>query len=173
MKTKLTPEEKEARKVARIEANKATKEAARIEAEKNQKPVKSITISIEWKKSRTWGANPHAEAAVYFHDGTTERRDGYTCSGCGYDKESTVIAEIFNEFMKYKLWNLSAEAIKGGQGSMDSGPAPYGINNYSPSSRSFGGGIGTSCYYRIAEYLGGKFENVASGKTFDVYKYTE
>lgn len=39
--------------------------------------------------------------------------------------------------------------------------------------RYFEGGVGTSCYYSIAEFIGGKFENISSGKTFDVYQYTE
>lgn len=160
MKNKLTVEEKTARREARKAERKAAKEAERIEGEKNQKPVKYIRINIEWKKSRTWGANPHAEAVVNFKDGTGERKDGYTCSGCGYDKESTVIAQIFNDFLKYKLY----QELKGEQ--------PYGMYNRN-DWRGYDGGVGTSCYYSISEYIGGKFENIASGKTFDVYKYTE
>lgn len=176
---KLTQEEKDARREARKEARKAKKEAARIEAERNQKPVESITISIEWKKSRTWGSNPHAEAAVRFQDGTFERRNGYTASGCGYDKESTVIADIFNDFLKYKLWNI--EKLIENKRRMYNLPVelntddkviPYGIYS-GPQYRSFSGGIGTNCYYAIAEFIGGKFETVASGKTFDVFKYTD
>lgn len=34
------------------------------------------------------------------------------------------------------------------------------------------GGVGTSCYYDIAEFIGGKFEKISSGKTFDVFQYT-
>lgn len=170
--TKLTAEEKEARKTARQELRKAEKIRLRIEGEKNQKPVKSIKINIEWKKSFTWGSNPHAECWVSYKDGTCDYFSGYTASGCGYDKESTVIAEIFNQFIKYKLWALDDEAIKGGHGSGDTGKAPYGINVYS-SGRGFAGGIGTSCYYKIAEYIGGKFENIASGKSFDAFRYEE
>lgn len=158
---------------ARREARERAKEQARIEAERNQKPVEHLTISIEWKKSRTWGHNPHASVEVRYQDGTYTSRDGYTASGCGYDKESTVIAEIFNDFLKYKLWQLSPEARKGGNGSLDKGNAPYGIHVYNDNRPHFGGGIGTSCYYRIAEYIGGKFEKLASGKTFDVYRYVD
>ena len=181
MKTKLTAEQKEANKLARREAKKQVEELTRIEAEKNQPNVKSMIITIEWKKSRTWGANPHASAEIFFTDPTAGpwgtgffRTDkDYTCSGCGYDKESTVIAQIFNEFMKSKLWNLGIEKLRGGNGSGDKVTAPYGIHLYSENRPHFGGGIGTGCYYRIAEYLGGKFEHVASGKSFDVYKYSE
>lgn len=172
-KAKLTTEQKEANKLARQEARKAAKEAARIEAERNQKPVQSIDISIEWRKSRTWGSNPYLEAFVVFKDGSGQRLN-FTCSGCGYDKESTVIADVFNTVLKYKLWQLSNEQVKGGNGSFDSGAAPYGIHSYNDGNyRYFGGGIGTNCYYDIAKYIGGKFERVASGKTYDAYKYTD
>jgi len=178
--TKLTPEQKEANKLAKREEKKRVENLARIEAEKNQPEVKELLITIEWRKSRTWGSNPHAKAEVTYKDNTAGiwktgfyREDGFTCSGCGYDKESTVIAEIFNKFLKYKLWRLNPADRKGGNGSGDNGAAPYGIRLYSEDSPHYGGGIGTSCYYRIAEYLGGKFENVASGKTFDVFKYTD
>lgn len=158
---------------ARREAKKLAKELARIEAEKNQKPVKSIDITIEWKRSKTWGSNPNCEARIQYKDGSFDNSPVYKCSGCGYDKESTVIADVFNDYLKYKLWALSDEQIKGGHGSMDSGSAPYGVTNYSKNYRNFAGGIGTNCYYAISEYIGGKFEHVTGGKTFDVYRYTD
>lgn len=164
---RLTEEQKEANKLARREAKKAETTRRRIESERNQKPVKSITITIEWRKSYMWGSNPHAEAAVSFQDGTFERADGFTASGCGYDKESTVIAEIFNRFLKYKLYTK----LKG--------DSPYGMYygttalSQAPDHLSYTGGVGTSCYYRIAEFIGGEFVNVASGKTFDVFTYTD
>lgn len=171
---KLTEEEKKARKVARQQEREAAKELARIESEKNQKPVKRMVINIEWKKSRTWGNCPRAYAELHFHDGSFHRtEDSYYASGYGYDKESTVIANIFNDFMKYKLWNLTPEQRKGGNGSGDDGKAPYGIHVYSDNQPHFGGGIGTNCYYAIAEYIGGGFKRLASGKTFDVYEYTD
>lgn len=132
--------------------------------QRNQKPVSSIEINIEWKKSKTWGSNPHAEARIHFADGTYQYKDGYTCSGCGYDKESTVIARIFNEFLRYELWNMEDKDITN---------KPYGINldfDYNPY---YDGGIGTSCYRSISEFIGGEFETIASGKSFDSYKFTK
>lgn len=145
---------------ARREAKRIAKELAKIEAEKNQKPVKSITIKIEWKKSRTWGNNPNCTADVTFKDGSFERSGVYTCSGCGYDKESTVIADVFNNYLKYKLYgNLPKDM-------------PYGMT-VKQDYKYFDGGVGTSCYYRISQYIGGSFKNIASGMTFDVYEYSE
>ncbi len=163
--TKLSPEQKTANKLARQQAKTAAKNVARIESEKNQKPVQSITISIEWKKSRMWGSNPQCNATVIHKDGSYST--GYaTCSGCGYDKESTVIADIFNNFLKYKLYG----EFKPTDRDMDTG-LPYGI--YTGEYRHFSGGIDTSCYYSISEAINGKFERISSGKTFDVYKYTD
>jgi len=164
-RTRLTNEQKEANKKARQEARKEAKELARVEAEKNQKPVKSITISIEWKKSRMWGSNPFAEATIRHKDGSISYGTA-KASGCGYDKESTVIADIFNNFLKYKLYGEFVPVER----ARDNG-LPYGI--YLGDYRHYSGGIGTDCYYDIAKAIGGEFKRVASGKTFDVYEYTE
>lgn len=54
--------------------------------------IKSITINVDWIKNKTWGYNPHAK--IYTDDGiTTEGK----ASGCGYDKQSTAIAEALNK----------------------------------------------------------------------------
>ena len=161
--------------------NRIKKELAEIDAHKAQRQVKSLTINIEWRKSRTWGNNPTAYAEVHFKDGSFERSRDYKASGCGYDKESTVIAECFNEYLRYKLYEKHklASSING-----EKVDHPYGVYYYGGkegqkhesgyiSKPSFNEGVGTSCYYKIAEFIGGKFERVASGKTFDAYRYTE
>lgn len=152
-------ERREARKEARKEARREEKRLAKIEAEKNQKPVESIEINILWKKSRMWGSNPLCYGQVNYIDGTCGIFDGIKASGCGYDKESTVIAEVFNTYLKYKLYNI--EETKG---------QPYGIT-LRDQYKYFEGGVGTNCYYGVSEAIGGKFQHVASGKSFDVYKY--
>jgi hypothetical protein len=166
---------------ARRKERKEQSELAEIEKQKNQKPIDKITITIEWRKSRMWGNNPHAEAEVYFKDGTFERKDGYTCSGCGYDKESTVIAEIFNDFLRYKLYqkHYTKSFINGEEVNH-----PYGVYYYNGKIGDkhedgyirkpvYNSGVGTSCYYKIGDFIGGKFENIASGKGFDVFVYTD
>ena len=133
---------------------------AQIEAKKNQPKVAEIVISIEWKKSRMYGDNPHCEAKVYFEDGSSTRSKTYKASGCGYDKESTVISDVFNDYLAYKLFELDNVTS-----------LPYGIQTKTIKPY-YEGGIGTSCYYDIAKTIGGKFEKVASGKTYDAYKFT-
>lgn len=132
---------------------------ARQEAKATTQDVKQLTIKIEWKKSKTWGYNPHAEYWCTFADGST-RYGKATCSGCGYDKASTVIADAFNECCIGMLWRKRNSTEE----------KPYGVylmkNTWFPY---FDGGIGVSCYARIAEFLGGKFETVSSGKNYDHY----
>ena len=149
----------------------------KINNEKNQKPVDSMIISIQWVKSRMYNSNPNATVQVLFKDGTALRDDTvFRCSGCGYDKESTVIGEIFNKYMKYKLWLIPYKQLKpdiNKELKTWKRKIPYGIHAYSEDHRGYGQGIGTNCYYSIAKYIGGKFEDIAHGKTFDVYKYTD
>ena len=69
-----------------IEAfNKKCDDIARVEM------CHSITIKIEWKKSHTWGYNPHCE--VWSEGGYHTGR----ASGCGYDKRGASISEALNK----------------------------------------------------------------------------
>lgn len=157
---KLSTEQKAANKEARKLAAQQKKIDFKIDAKKNQKAVKSIKINIEWSKQ----GHPTCEAWVSFEDGTGEVFKA-RAGGWGYCKESTVIAEIFNNCLAYKLFELQDQLIELGE------KKPYGISvglNYP----YFAGGVGTSCYYRITEFLGGTFEKVANGKTFDAFKVT-
>lgn len=185
----LSPEEKLSRKKARQLSHAQAKENTRIDSLKNQKPVRSLVISIEWRKSRMWGTNPHASVAIYYHDGLYTSQDGFTCGGCGYDKESTVIAEIFNQFLAYKLFQHVKKTRQKWVNNDGKKPLnyPYGISirKYKAGenldgimypeidSRYFSDAIGTDCYYAIARAIGGTFEHTASGKSFDVFTYTD
>jgi len=181
MSKKMTSEEKQQRLEDRRAARKLEAEQSRIQAEKSQRPVKFLTITIEWKKSRMWGNNPHAEAQVEYWpiagQDHFDRRGGFTCGGCGYNKESTVIAEIFNHYMKYKLWSLNINREKNNNGGnifeIHKNKIPYGISCHFENNPYFAGGVGESCYRDICEFVGGKWEKIASGSTFDVYQYTD
>jgi len=150
----LSAEQKAANKLARQEAKATAKKLAQIEADKNQKPVNLITFSIEWSK----GHHPTCTAKVHYIDGTAQEITA-RAGGWGYCKESTVIANIFNASLKYKLYQI-----------VDTNKKPYGINLYNDRFY-FAGGVGTSCYYQIAEFIGGNFERVASGKTYDAFRF--
>jgi hypothetical protein len=184
---KLTPEQKAANLQERRKTREALKELAQYSAEASQKPVKSIKITIDWKRSYMWGNNPHLSATIEHHDGGYSYANA-TAGGCGYDKESTVIADIFNQFLKYKLWSKPYEELRQGDkgnkyngGGDKENSAPYGISsgryetrlNNIVEHRGFSGGIGTSCYYAISQFIGGTFKKIASGKKFDVYQYED
>ena len=47
-------------------------------------------LSMEWKKSRMWGANP-----TLTYKGTTVAK----ASGCGYDKESAALADFLSHLV--------------------------------------------------------------------------
>jgi hypothetical protein len=189
---KLTPEQKAANLQERRKLKEATKEFNDYIREATQKPVKRIKITIDWVRSYTWGNNPHLEAEVYYHDGSTDSMTA-KCSGCGYDKESTVIADVFNHFLKYKLWTKPYAELRNGDASNNyssnggriediaKNPIPYGITSGRYETRlgniiehrGFSGGIGTNCYYAISQFIGGTFKNIASGKKYDVFEYED
>lgn len=54
--------------------------------------IQNVSISVEWKRSSTWGYNPTATVTI---NGTT--RFGGTASGCGYDKETAAVAAALNQ----------------------------------------------------------------------------
>jgi len=156
----------------RKKKNKIKKELAEIERVQQQKEIKNIDIIIEWKKSQTWGYNPKLEAKSQYIDNTWEQFDGYKVSGCGYDKESTVVANLLNDIMKNELLKNIDRINK----DKKNDKLPYGIMvSYIEQGvlPSFSGGIGINCYYKIMEYLGYALEKTASGKTFDAYRITK
>ena len=143
-----------------LEQERKTNEQYRVRAERPD--VKELHIDIEWKKSYMWGSNPHAYYRCYFADGSYESGH-FTCKGCGYDKASTVVADVFNACLSGMLWRKRNSKKK----------TPYGIRRgngwYFPN---FAGGVGVSCYYSITEFLGGKLANTASGSNYDTYLIT-
>ena len=175
----MTKEEKTARSEARKQERKDKKSMTEIEAMKNQKPVDRVTITIEWSKSRIWGSNPRATANVAYKDGSFGNVGPFTCSGSGYDKESTVIAAVFNAVLLYKLFlSISGEApygvsYHGGEAPKETYEDKQGVKHSYYCIPYYNGAIGTNCYYRIAEFIGGTFTHVASGKMFDVYEYKD
>jgi hypothetical protein len=138
--------------------NRVNKEIAKQESISNAEDVAEIEISVEWKKSRTWGMNPTATVKVFTY-GNSEIYIG-TASGCGYDKESASVASAMNEApellkMLYKAMETKADT------------KPYGVNDYE-NGISFAGGVGMSCYRNIAEWLSVEWSEV-HGNSFDHY----
>ena len=150
---------------ARID-KKAEKEFLKIvekyEAIQRAEDIESINISVEWKKSNTWGSNPTATVKVCYIGGWCEYFEG-KASGCGYDKESTAIASALNS--SFAVLKMLFTANK-----KDPDNKIYG---YRSAKDGFfphiSGGVGVSCYRSVFELFGFEFKNTGSGKTFDVY----
>lgn len=133
--------------------------------------IESIDITVNWNKSRTWGHNAQAEVSINYSNFTREIFTGSRTSGCGYDKESTAISDALNQSnallkLMYaeknrpsRMKQKNAEIFGYGSG--------YGLMPY------FEGGTGVSCYNRIFEKLGFKFESVTHGKSYGVYRVTK
>ena len=75
--------------------------------------INKILIAIEWKKSRTWGNNPHCEVKVFYNNNQIETFTG-AASGCGYDKRSGATAQALNkcELLKALLYKAENKRLK-------------------------------------------------------------
>jgi len=130
----------------------------------NLQEIESLTINVEWKKSSMWGMNPTAEAYI---NGIGRVSSG-SIGGCGYDKQSTAVANVLNQAPQFKkimceLKNKLSNCKKQNRELFGYGSG-YGI------IPSFEGGVGVNCYDRIFNSIGYEFKTVSSGKNFDVYQ---
>ena len=74
--------------------------------------LESVSICVEWKRSRMWGMNPTATCI-------TNEPDIFTghASGCGYDKRSAAIADALNASpaVLKMLYTAAEAALAAGQ----------------------------------------------------------
>lgn len=143
----------------------------RINSVENAPELDYITLSIEWKRSRTWGSNPTAES---------RSNNGFfigSASGCGYDKESSAVATAFNkDFSILKvLYDIKENALKNGE-SDHSDTAITNIDNRNIIGYGSGyfvlpyfeGGVGVNCFWDILKKGGYKI-NCNYGKHENFY----
>ncbi len=123
----------------------------------------SMSVSIEWKKNRTWGANPDATFLAY---GLDLKQSG-SISGCGYCKESTAFAKSINQSFYFLALLAKEKNRPKNYGKTNEQIFGYGVCGVIPK---LSGGVGTSCYYSVFDAIGYKLDNVANGKMFNVYK---
>ena len=150
-----------AREAKNIEKSYNAKIALLDAVEAAEMPNK-IEIYVEWARCRTWGANPHVDLWVDDLQGFTHG----TASGCGYDKESSAIAEAaYNRASIIKiLCELKEKALRKNAKIDKSKSACTGIDNRNAVGYGSGygviprleGGVGTSCFLRIFETAGYK-----------------
>lgn len=135
---------------------------------------KQIRIDVNWKKNRTWGANPTAE--VWAGEYLGESR---SVGGCGYDKESTAIAEPFNRSKQMAKIAIIAKYIDTKYKDMDwREKDEKGIFTYSYGVRFsifndngiyWEGGVGASSFMRCIETAGYKMDAQFHPKHGDFY----
>ena len=140
--------------------NEIVKTAKLFEVARSQKEVKRLVISILWERGSMSAMQTRAEVDVFFKDGTYKNFNTSKTGGCGYCKESTTLAEIFNSLLRYKIMDKRKKA-------------PYGIRLQDRYFLPYyEGGVGASCYYSISEYLGGKMKQIASTRKTTTYEVT-
>ena len=170
-------QDKIAAKIAK-RANYAGRIAA---AEKETRTIESVTVTIVWKKSATWGNNPRAtvRAKLRTAEGYLqyETYESSSVGGCGYDKGSTAVAEGLNQCTALLRLLYSAESLRLAHNSSRNAVERsrrdylgYG-SGYGPLP-AFEGGVGVSSLANILENLGFHYEHVSWGKAFDVYQFT-
>ncbi len=122
---------------------KEVSEKAQIALDSQYNVPFDIEISIEWKKSRTWGAIPKGK--MWSDVAYTESR---SVTGCGYDKLSACVAELLNQSnrLRARMIQKGRKNLGYGAGSGSAMLIPY-----------FEGGVGVSCFRTIIEQLGGKW----------------
>lgn len=150
------------------------RQVSKINAIANAGELLEARIEIEWKRSQTWGANPKAVCWASFRDKDGNRDsirvESGTVSGCGYDKQSTAVAECLNQIKEvlkplYLIKNDNPTNTNNNHELLGYG-AGYGI------LPNIEGGVGVSCYPSIFDKIGFEFKTVASGKSYDVYTIT-
>lgn len=150
-----------ATKKLRKECDKEIADALyKMESIENANEFTGCTISVEWKSNRTWGRNPRAELTGCGYIA------GSSIGGCGYDKESTAIADVLNQsypFLK-KLYEIKDQNIDKSNRELFGYGSGYGLKPY------YEGGTGASCLYSICEKIGMEWVNVSHGRNYDVYE---
>lgn len=126
-----------------------------------------LEIEITWKKSRTWGLCPHAEARWKDTEGWHYDDKAGSASGCGYDKLSQCVADVMNTILTRNLYEKRRKiATK----SKIPGGVPYGLTTSEYHVLPwFMGAVGINCYYECIEFLGGKMQCVVVSRYYEKY----
>lgn len=160
--------------------NKTIKKQDKLLRARDAENVKSVSISVEWKRSATWGYNPTATViinGIYEYVGTA--------SGCGYDKRTAAIGEALNKSIiilkmlytakEKALATMPAEKIEAAKKGYIFGSetnrdfinygAGYGVLPY------FEGGVGMTSFRGVFEACGLKCTHSHETKTTDYYYF--
>lgn len=125
-------------------------------------------VSVEWKRSTTWGKNPRATSKITTTNGTTVL-NGSAVTGCGFDKLSESIARVLNasDAIKKVLYQKFEEALQNDPAASLREALGYGSGYELPK---FEGGCGVSTICEILKKCGFEFKEIASGSNFNVFE---
>lgn len=145
------------------------KELAKVEAAEAAPDVRTVSIEVDWKRSRTWGYNPHAIVVI-------NRQNRYfgSASGCGYDKRTAAVGAALNQsaVIARMLYQAKEKALAEGwrpDGRVGSNAgcihygAGYGTLPY------FEGGVGMSSFEGVFNACGLKLTHIVDGRHYDHY----
>lgn len=134
-------------------------------------------INVDWVRSSTWGMNPHA---CFISSVNHAIFTGFA-SGCGYDKLSASVASALNQSLSVKklfiekvFEPLTEKWVKDGK-TLEELAKDYNYRQFFPYGTGyypitfFEGGVGVNCFTNIFALAGFSFEQVAGGKTYDVF----
>lgn len=124
--------------------------------------IKCLEVKMVYRKSRTWGCIPTAYYTVEFDDNKRTGGKSSSQTGCGYDKTSCALAEVFNDVARGMAYRKRKKKEK-----------PYGIGIDLNDLPYFEGGVGESCYFKIAKFLGLKKIVVHRGNAEDFYTFSK
>ncbi len=157
------------------------KKLEKLEAAAAAPDLESVSISVEWTRSRVWGYNPAAEIVV--NAGGHYSKYTGSASGCGYDKRTAAIGAALNQSasvlkMLYTakekaLASLAPDQIEAAKKGYIFGSesnrdfihygAGYGVLPY------FEGGVGMSSFRGVFEACGFKCTADRETKHTDFY----
>lgn len=144
-----------AREIAHINKQRA-RDLKKLDMIAQADSLKYIEVRVEWKKSTTWGYNPHAESWTsggYYNTGKA--------SGCGYCKESAAIGNALAESLslqRFIIENLSKLKNE------------YGIETRWGLAHLSISGKGVSTLLNLFKKVKGWTVNEMHGRTFDGYR---
>ncbi len=150
-----------------------TKKQDKLLRARDAEEIKNVSISIEWKRSATWGYNPTATVTIngiYQFSGTA--------SGCGYDKRTAAVGEALNKsiIILKMLYTAKEKALKKAPAKTRNNPeasngdlihygAGYGVLPY------FEGGVGMTSFRGVFEACGLRCTHTHETKTTDFYYF--
>lgn len=134
-----------------------------------------LILTIEWKKSYTWGKNPRVSTNYGFI--------GSSIGGCGYDKQSTATAEALNNDLRILklMYAKKNEELKNKKEEYTEQngfktKSERGINHFCFGYGSgygilpyFEGGVGVSSHEGVIKSLGLNMRCITSTNNTDVY----